>query len=101
MYYRKFACKINEKLLQTNINIIQQNISRVCVLTLSTCSVAGCRIGHYGKNCVHNCSTNCNVTRRCDRVTGQCEGGCITGWTGSICNQRKFFFFLLLVCGYC
>ncbi|XP_052692275.1 uncharacterized protein LOC128170528 [Crassostrea angulata] len=47
-----------------------------------------CRIGHYGKNCVHNCSTNCNVTSRCDRITGQCEGGCITGWTGNSCNQR-------------
>uniref|UniRef100_A0A8W8MM21 EGF-like domain-containing protein n=1 Tax=Magallana gigas TaxID=29159 RepID=A0A8W8MM21_MAGGI len=25
---------------------------------------------------------------KCDRITGQCEGGCITGWTGNSCNQR-------------
>nr|XP_034316286.1 uncharacterized protein LOC105324500 [Crassostrea gigas] len=49
-----------------------------------------CRIGHYGENCVHNCSKNCNLTSRCDRKTGQCEGGCITGWTGNRCNHPKY-----------
>lgn len=60
------------------------------MLTLQTYSVVECPIGHYGKNCIHNCSKNCNLTSRCDRRTGQCEGGCITGWTGSMCNHRRF-----------
>lgn len=48
-----------------------------------------CRFGYYGENCTNQCSLNCNVTRRCDRFTGSCDGGCKPGWTGNICSQRN------------
>nr|XP_022311254.1 uncharacterized protein LOC111116548 [Crassostrea virginica] len=51
-----------------------------------TCSQE-CHEGYYGKNCVKKCSENCYVTRRCNRFTGQCEGGCKAGWTGNTCSQ--------------
>ena len=46
-----------------------------------------CPPGFYGNDCLYNCSQNCNVTRRCDRFTGKCEGGCKPGWTGATCYQ--------------
>lgn len=46
-----------------------------------------CQPGHYGNNCSNQCSLNCNVTRSCDKYTGQCEGGCMRGWTGDTCDQ--------------
>nr|XP_022304116.1 uncharacterized protein LOC111111421 isoform X2 [Crassostrea virginica] len=51
-----------------------------------TCSQE-CPPGFYGIDCLYNCSQNCNVTRRCDRFTGKCEGGCKPGWTGATCYQ--------------
>lgn len=48
-----------------------------------------CNPGRYGRNCMYQCSENCNVTRICNRFTGECEGGCKAGWTGTICNQSN------------
>lgn len=45
-----------------------------------------CPGGFYGHDCQENCSTHCIVSGRCDRVTGQCEGGCQAGWTQSKCD---------------
>lgn len=38
---------------------------------------------------MNQCSDNCNLTRVCDKLTGQCEGGCIPGWRGATCNDSK------------
>lgn len=32
------------------------------------------------------------MTSKCDRSTGQCDGGCKQGWTGNICDQSKYFY---------
>ena len=36
-----------------------------------------------------NCSKNCGVPGRCDRITGQCEGVCQVGWKGATCESGK------------
>lgn len=51
-----------------------------------------CRDGFYGKSCVHQCSENCYVTRRCDKITGKCFKGCKPGWRTDTCDQSKSIF---------
>lgn len=48
-----------------------------------------CHSGYFGKDCKNKCNVNCKVGGRCDKTTGQCEGGCIIGWTGNMCNESK------------
>lgn len=52
--------------------------------------IADCLAGFYGRNCSTECSLNCLVISKCDRSTGQCNGGCKEGWTGNICDQGKY-----------
>lgn len=51
--------------------------------------IVECSAGFFGINCVNRCSEKCNLTRVCDRLTGQCDGGCIPGWKGATCNESK------------
>ena len=48
-----------------------------------------CSGGFYGQYCQENCSTYCIVPGSCDRMTGQCEGGCQAGWTQSKCDKSR------------
>lgn len=34
-----------------------------------------CMIPYYGNDCSNMCSAFCNVTGRCDKITGRCGGG--------------------------
>lgn len=48
-----------------------------------------CPPGYYGNDCSNQCSPKCYVTRSCKKSTGQCEGGCMRGWTGDTCDQSE------------
>lgn len=53
-------------------------------------SIIECKFGYYGKNCLNECSENCIVPKRCDMVTGQCDGeGCKPGWKPTTCDQSR------------
>lgn len=45
-----------------------------------------CLLGLFGANCEGLCSSNCNTSGLCDRVSGQCEGGCQAGWFQPKCD---------------
>lgn len=49
-----------------------------------------CTEGFHGPNCQKSCSMNCGVRGKCDRVTGQCEGGCQAGWIQIQCDTSKY-----------
>lgn len=46
---------------------------------------------------MNSCSENCIETGRCDRFTGNCEGGCKSGWTGTTCANGKYHHFFSCV----
>ena len=48
-----------------------------------------CRDGYYGSDCLKQCSDNCLTAGRCDKETGECEGGCQTGWKKPTCDSSK------------
>ena len=57
---------------------------------------AVCPSNRYGNNCQENCSINCGVPERCDRITGHCEGGCQEGWKGSRCDSKEGIFIMVV-----
>lgn len=46
-----------------------------------------CMPGFYGNNCEKQCNQNCYVMTGCDKITGECVGGCKEGWKGMVCDQ--------------
>lgn len=52
--------------------------------------IVACGSGLYGEDCMYQCSPNCNEGNACDRFTGQCIGGCKSGWKGIMCDQGKY-----------
>lgn len=48
-----------------------------------------CALGRYGVQCRGICSEHCKGSTTCNHVTGQCEGGCVVGWKGFLCNKGK------------
>lgn len=46
-----------------------------------------CREGLYCEKCSQLCTGNCKDNKTCNHVTGQCDEGCTTGWTGAMCGK--------------
>lgn len=59
--------------------------------------VVECQPGYYGIGCLESCSVNCYSTR-CNKVTGHCDSGCNSGWTGDKCDQRNIFCLMCFSC---
>ena len=82
---------------QQNPACLSQKI--VSYSLLLHCIFAECRAGYYGDNCSTECSSGCQSSQ-CHHVTGICSEGCLPGWLGEFCNQRKCFEYVCvcLVC---
>lgn len=50
----------------------------------------------YGVNCSQQCSGHCKNNSTCHHVTGQCDGGCNAGWTGTTCTIGNLNLWLYL-----
>ncbi|XP_048249105.1 protein draper-like [Haliotis rufescens] len=66
--------------------------STVLYFTFLIHAVAACEWGKHGKNCDKRCSKNCQVNLQrnlthCNKETGECSDGCITGWYAAQCDQ--------------
>lgn len=65
-----------------------------------------CPSGYFGYNCHYECSVHCNVPGQCDKESGQCEGGCQSGWKIPNCDGcninyitvKKFPWFFCHIC---
>lgn len=52
--------------------------------------VLECREGWYGDSCSQQCAGRCRDNTACNHVTGQCEEGCESGWTGTLYEKGTF-----------
>ena len=54
----------------------------------------------FGKDCVENCSMTCGDPGVCDKETGYCNGRCLPGWEGKMCqNGNNLYKFLSITLG--
>ena len=49
-----------------------------------------CVAGLFGNNCVENCSMYCGDPGICDKITAHCNGSCLAGWEGEMCQNGKY-----------
>ena len=49
-----------------------------------------CPYGRYGEGCVSVCSVTCAYPV-CDKITGVCEEGCRSGYTGDFCHEGNIY----------
>ena len=49
-----------------------------------------CAVGLFGNNCSKNCSQTCGNPGVCHKVTGHCNGSCMAGWEGDMCENGKY-----------
>lgn len=55
----------------------------------SSISFVECPPGHFGTECMGNCSGNCINNTECDPINGECSDGCIDGYIGRRCENCK------------
>ena len=56
-----------------------------------------CSVGVFGKDCVENCSMTCGDPGVCDKVTGHCNGKCLPGWEGNLCQNGNILYKILFI----
>nr|XP_022310709.1 multiple epidermal growth factor-like domains protein 6 [Crassostrea virginica] len=47
-----------------------------------------CAAGLYGNNCSRNCSLTCGNPGVCHKDTRHCNGSCLAGWEGAMCENE-------------
>lgn len=50
-----------------------------------------CPSGYYGEKCMAKCEGHCYKSKPCNHINGLCDNGCLDGWTGVKCSNRKKF----------
>ena len=53
--------------------------------------------GVFGKDCVENCSMTCGDPGVCDKFTGHCNGKCLPGWEGNMCQHGNTLYKILFM----
>ena len=56
-----------------------------------------CAVGLFGNNCSKNCSLTCGNPGVCHKVTDHCNGSCLAGWEGAMCENGKYVFKTLFI----
>ena len=46
-----------------------------------------CSAGLFEKDCAEKCSMTCGDPGVCEKVTGHCNGSCLQGWKGDMCQN--------------
>ena len=72
-------------LIMINIFVMVGEFETEMLCYLST----ACSAGHYGLNCLNECSKHCLSAGKCDGKTGECHGGCQAGWKKPTCEASK------------
>nr|XP_022307521.1 uncharacterized protein LOC111113519 [Crassostrea virginica] len=63
--------------------VISNVYTELCEVTVNECQDE-----RYGFDCKQQCSGHCRDNDPCNKVTGQCDGGCAHGWYGQHCDHR-------------
>ena len=50
---------------------------------------AECADGYFGHMCTSTCHCYDDI-EMCDKVTGRCESGCMSGWTDTDCQTGQY-----------
>ena len=51
----------------------------------------------FGQDCVENCSMKCGDPGVCDKVTGHCNGRCLPGWEGNMCQKGNYVYKIIFI----
>ena len=73
-----------------HLNKIRYRSKNSIILYKITLPLTACSDGYYGYNCKETCSLTCGVPGGCDRATGSCYDGCLSGWKGSMCEHGNY-----------
>ncbi|XP_071098527.1 uncharacterized protein [Haliotis cracherodii] len=71
---------------------VMLSLGTVLIFAILIHAVSTCEWGKYGEDCDKHCPPNCQVNQQrnlthCNKETGECSDGCITGWYATQCDQ--------------
>ena len=56
-----------------------------------------CAVELFGNNCYKNCSLTCGNPVVCYKVTGHCNGRCLPGWEGDMCQKGNILYKIMFI----